>query len=74
MPIYEFQCTKCENRFDELVRTPVNLADIVCPKCGANAPRKLMSAFGFSSGGKRVSSSSSSACSTCHATTCSACH
>ena len=74
MPIYEFECTKCQNKFDELVRISVNLADIVCPQCGANSPKKLMSAFGFSSGGKMVSSSSSGGCSTCHSNSCSTCH
>lgn len=74
MPIYEFECSQCQNRFDELVSVSVNVHDIVCPKCGANSPRKLMSAFGFSSGGKTVSSASSSGCSTCHSTNCSTCH
>ncbi|HDH58052.1 MAG TPA: zinc ribbon domain-containing protein [Bacteroidetes bacterium] len=74
MPIYEFECTKCQNKFDELVRASVDIHDVVCPKCGANSPRKLMSAFGFSSGGKTVSSSGNSACSSCHATSCKTCH
>jgi len=74
MPIYEFQCTRCENKFDELVRVSVDLHAIVCPKCGTNSPRKLMSAFGFTSGGKTVSSAPSSGCSGCHSTHCSTCH
>ncbi len=74
MPIYEFQCTKCENKFDELVRISVDLNAIVCPQCGTNSPRKLMSTFGFSSGGKTVSSTPSSGCSSCNSTHCSTCH
>ncbi len=74
MPIYEFECTKCQHKFDELVRASVNLQDIVCPQCGVNSPRKLMSAFGFSSGGKTVTSSSQSGCTSCHSHNCSTCH
>jgi putative FmdB family regulatory protein len=74
MPIYEFECNACQNKFDELVRASVDLTDIVCPKCGKSGPRKLMSAFGFSSGGKTVSSSSSCDCGSCHSHSCSDCH
>jgi putative FmdB family regulatory protein len=74
MPIYEFQCTRCENKFDELVSVSVDLKTIVCPQCGTAAPRKLMSAFGFSSGGKSVSSSSGGGCHSCSSGNCSTCH
>ncbi|MBU0519072.1 zinc ribbon domain-containing protein [bacterium] len=74
MPIYEFACTTCDHKFDELVRSSTNLAELCCPQCGANSPRKLMSAFGFSSGGKTVSSSGSSDCSDCHSHSCHSCH
>ncbi len=73
MPIYEFACSRCDHRFDELVRTDFSIEDIHCPLCGAASPRKLMSAFGFSSGGKTVSSSSGSACSGCTSTNCKTC-
>lgn len=74
MPIYEFECHQCRNKFDELVSVSVNLQKIVCPQCGANSPRKLVSAFGFSSGGKSVGSTGSSGCSSCSATSCKTCH
>ncbi|RJP73778.1 MAG: zinc ribbon domain-containing protein [Candidatus Zixiibacteriota bacterium] len=73
MPIYEFECRECRHHFDELVRASVNLQDIVCPQCGTNEPKKRMSAFGFSSGGKTVSSAASSACGSCHSGNCSTC-
>jgi putative FmdB family regulatory protein len=75
MPIYEFQCTQCAGRFDELVRASVNLEDIICPQCGAKSPKKLMSAFGFASSGKSVASTSSGHnCGSCHSGHCSTCH
>jgi putative FmdB family regulatory protein len=74
MPIYEFECNQCQNKFDELVSVSIDLSTVVCPQCGTNSPRKLMSAFGFSSGGKTVSSSADSGCSDCHASSCKSCH
>jgi putative FmdB family regulatory protein len=41
MPLYDFKCRACGNRFDELVRlgeTPE------CPKCGNGATERLFSA------------------------------
>jgi putative FmdB family regulatory protein len=46
MPIYEFECTACGHRFDELMR----LSDpepAVCPSCGAPQVRKRLSAPQF---------------------------
>jgi putative FmdB family regulatory protein len=74
MPIYEFECSRCQNRFDELVRADVEVRDILCPKCGADAPKKLVSAFGFSSGGKTVTSASAGGgCQSCHSGHCATC-
>ncbi|GAI20545.1 unnamed protein product [marine sediment metagenome] len=46
MPIYEFECEKCGERF-ELHR---NMADsdreVRCPKCGAEKPQRVFSVFG----------------------------
>lgn len=46
MPIYEFECTACGHRFEELMR----LSDpdpAVCPSCGAPQVRKRLSAPQF---------------------------
>ncbi len=49
--------------------------NVVCPQCGANAPKKLMSAFGFASSGKSVASiSSGHNCSGCGSGHCETCH
>ena len=74
MPIYEFACSQCDYKFEDLVSANFDLHEIHCPKCGANSPRKLMSAFGFSSDGKTVSSSGNSDCTGCTATSCKTCH
>jgi len=42
MPIYEFECEECGNRFEELV--PGEAAEVACPSCGSTRARRLLSA------------------------------
>ena len=44
MPIYEFICLSCEERFDELM--PFSAADPACPSCGAARVRRQPSLIG----------------------------
>jgi len=75
MPIYEYQCLDCSERFDELVGIiNYKVDNINCPECQSNHVQRLMSAFGFSSGEKSSANSSSLSCSTCSSKNCSACH
>lgn len=39
MPIYEFECEKCGNRFEELLSAGAEA--LACPQCGAPASRRL---------------------------------
>ena len=49
MPIYEYQCTNCQNIF-ELRRSFSDMdAPTTCPKCGKSGKR-LVSAFGCKTG------------------------
>jgi len=52
MPIYEYSCSKCGHRFEELVFSSTDPSTIRCPECGAKKPERLMSAFAMSGGGK----------------------
>ena len=70
MPIYEYQCDRCENEFEKLVFSTSE--KIACPKCKSKKVHRTMSAFAFSSGGKFKSTASSS-CSGCAATSCTTC-
>ena len=56
MPIYEYECKSCGEKFE--LRHGINDSDteIVCPKCGTWHPRRVFSTFatgtsGGSSGG-----------------------
>lgn len=73
MPIYEYQCCRCDDRFEKLV---FRQEDVSCPKCGGEV-RRLMSACSFKTGGAadvQPSGSAKSGCSSCSATSCASCH
>jgi putative FmdB family regulatory protein len=49
MPIYEYRCGACDERFEELVR---RLDDpVACPECGGDQAERLLSAFAGVGGG-----------------------
>lgn len=65
MPLYEFQCNKCESEFEELVLSskPEALATVACPECGSRKVTKKVSTFASSiSGGSSASASRSASC------------
>lgn len=41
MPVYEFECEECGERFEEL--TAVDAQGVPCPACGAGRTRRLLS-------------------------------
>jgi putative FmdB family regulatory protein len=41
MPIYEFECKGCGERFEELVAAGAE--GVACPSCGAHETRRLLS-------------------------------
>jgi putative FmdB family regulatory protein len=44
MPIYEFACRSCKERFEELVST-TKAIDLACPHCGSRDLERLFSPF-----------------------------
>jgi putative FmdB family regulatory protein len=45
MPIYEYQCQACDERFDKLLRSMSQApAEVTCPACGSIDVRRLISA------------------------------
>lgn len=59
MPIYEYQCSDCRDKFEVLQKVGEDGSDLKCPNCGAGNPKKVFSVF--SSGD--ASSKSSTSCS-----------
>ncbi|MGH2627790.1 MAG: FmdB family zinc ribbon protein, partial [Anaerolineales bacterium] len=48
MPIFEYRCSKCQKRFETIVRGG---AIPECPSCGSVRLEKLLSTFAVSGGG-----------------------
>lgn len=49
MPLYEFACLSCQQKFEQLV--PSFRSEASCPKCGGHDVEKLLSTFAMSSSG-----------------------
>jgi len=61
MPIFEYKCNDCGNKFDVLHKSSSNLEEVICPDCQSKNNKKLLSSFSASIG----SSSSFDSGSTC---------
>lgn len=77
MPIFEYECAKCSEKFERLVFRSDEA--VTCPKCGSDETQKVMSVFGFKSGGSKGAASSrmgsgASSCAGCAGGSCSSCH
>lgn len=66
MPLYEYDCPRCDRKFELLVRSDTVPA---CPSCGGQDLKKLLSTFAVSvaaGGGSRASLPASAApCGSC---------
>ena len=63
MPIYEYRCQDCCEKFDKLVRRSTDQTELTCPNCGGKQATKLPSLFatsGFSTTPNFTSSSADS--------------
>ena len=53
MPIYEYVCGNCQEKFEKLVRMGASEEEIECPRCSGHEVKKALSVFsttGASSG------------------------
>lgn len=69
MPIYEFRCHDCGEKFEQLCPLGETGANVRCPRCAGKQITRLMSAFSApgTGGGNK-------GCTGCKATSCSSCH
>ena len=51
MPIYEYKCKKCDEKFEMFRSISGSDNDVCCPVCGEKDVERLISAFGVSSSG-----------------------
>ncbi|MDD5312175.1 MAG: zinc ribbon domain-containing protein [Dehalococcoidia bacterium] len=76
MPLYEYSCPNCKNKF-ELLR-PISCSDqnAECPKCKSSSKRtisKFISRASYDLGDMPSMTGSGSSCSSCSSSNCSSC-
>ena len=73
MPIYEYACLDCGEKFEAL--RSMNDADtpIACVQCEGEHTSRLLAVF-FAQSGGRVVASGNSACTTCSSNSCATCN
>ena len=49
MPIYEYECGKCGEKFELRRSIADSDSEVKCPKCGAENPQRVFSLFAVSS-------------------------
>ena len=55
MPIYEYRCESCSEKFEVLTRFAERDKAQVCPACESTKTRVLVSSFAFGGGGETSS-------------------
>jgi putative FmdB family regulatory protein len=63
MPIYEYRCPNCGEKFDKLVRFGGD-AQVRCPNCDSDQARRLISLVAHTISGANSGSTASTACAT----------
>jgi putative FmdB family regulatory protein len=46
MPVYEYRCSECGERFELFVRSAARQSLPICPRCGSTEVHKSISLFG----------------------------
>ncbi|MEN6482564.1 MAG: zinc ribbon domain-containing protein [Anaerolineaceae bacterium] len=72
MPIYEYQCQDCGNKFEALRSMSLADSEIHCKNCSSTNTRRLLSLF-CSQSSSGSSSGSSNSCGSCAGGNCSSC-
>lgn len=63
MPLYEYKCQDCKERFVVLIRGLEDEKSIVCSKCAGNKVTKLFSSFSVGGSGNKENISPPGSCS-----------
>jgi putative FmdB family regulatory protein len=67
VPIYEYRCSQCAEKFETFVRSSAAAAEVECPKCHSPEVKKVFSVFGtsgFSTASPSLDNVSASLCNT----------
>lgn len=58
MPIYEYICQDCGEKYEKFVRSNTAQVKLICPSCGSERSEKAFSVFGAIGGSAKAGSSS----------------
>ena len=58
MPVFEYRCIDCNNKFEIFHKSANHQDDVVCPNCKSSNNKKLLSSFSASMEGSKISSDS----------------
>ncbi len=72
MPIYEYVCLDCGERFEKIRLMKEADDPIACGRCESQHTSRLLSLFFASSGGKAIASTNSG-CASCSSGSCATC-
>ena len=50
MPIFEYRCASCDEKFEEIVLSRNRTSKVECPRCGGKKVKPLISVFAAQTG------------------------
>ena len=65
MPIYEYVCQECGERYDKFVRSSLAKVELKCPNCGSAQADKAFSVFGVGANSSQSTASALSSAAAC---------
>jgi putative FmdB family regulatory protein len=74
MPIYEYICNDCGNRFEILRSIKEADSPILCSRCKSNKTQRTVSVFYAQNSSRIIAGSGNSGCSGCSTGACSSCN
>ena len=76
MPVYEYRCNKCDDKFELLRGISQANEDATCPKCHKTAKKVLSKFMSYSKSGNLTTpiAGTTNSCSGCSSSSCSTCH
>lgn len=74
MPLYEYICQDCGNRFDSLRSFSQADQPIACTICNSKHTKRALSRFNAHSGGRVIAGNQHNGCSGCSGGSCSSCN
>jgi putative FmdB family regulatory protein len=62
MPLYEYVCPACAERFEQLQRVGASAESVACPRCGNGDVERQHSTFAAATGGRSDSRAEAAGC------------